>query len=575
MAVKEHSVFSKCIVGLLVVLGLVSLLGIIKTVFVSIDIDESYAISQAYRILKGDRLVADMWEPHQFSAYLTALLLKLHILLVGHADFCVISLRLGGTLIHLLLGYWFYRTIRPWCHARTAVFLTFAHINFLPKWIQTPEFELMHYWLLLITALCLFSYFQKGKGRLLPVLSGICMMLQLLNYPTMILLYPFYILGIFKLKKTASAPQRTAFIITCSAVLPGIGFVAYLLSYQSVSELLRNLNYILADPSHTGQSFWRRIGGFGMELLLDILFLAVTVGCCMCILALFYKAMHKEFPPLKKYGMQAALLAFTCLCLAQMFGCLFLDKNQFFLQERYLLMVLAGVGWYMSGRRKTQEQQLLFWFGMVPALVSTLAAAILTNMSMNVSYSKLFLGVIVTFLLLDASLEECKEQYLYLPLVFLLGSLLVCKLILIRVTGCLPVTVQAHMQPVQNGPLKGIYVLEDLAEATNADDALLKQYVSSEDNLFIFGCESLLYVGCDARIAVASVQGTSVFNQDFLDYLELHPNKYPSVVAVDKRFAQVWEYRYNPWNYIVAEWIENEYEYAQKVETDYMTLYIR
>ena len=69
--------FWKRIEGLLLVgVGLVSVLAMLKTIFFSMDIDESYAISQAYRLVKGDRLIFDMWEPHQFSAYPAAVLMK-------------------------------------------------------------------------------------------------------------------------------------------------------------------------------------------------------------------------------------------------------------------------------------------------------------------------------------------------------------------------------------------------------------------------------------------------------------------------------------------------------------------
>ena len=83
------------------------------------------------------------------------------------------------------------------------------------------------------------------------------------------------------------------------------------------------------------------------------------------------------------------------------------------------------------------------------------------------------------------------------------------------------------------------------------------------------------YVGSGANVAAASVQGTSVFNDTFLKYFDLHQSKYPTVVAVDKLFPAVQEYHYNPYNYIVANWIEQEFPYTEKIETEYMTLYIR
>ena len=37
----------------------------LKILFAGYDIDEQYAVSMAYRLLKGDRLLADLFEPHQ------------------------------------------------------------------------------------------------------------------------------------------------------------------------------------------------------------------------------------------------------------------------------------------------------------------------------------------------------------------------------------------------------------------------------------------------------------------------------------------------------------------------------
>ena len=105
--------------------------------------------------------------------------------------------------------------------------------------------------------------------------------------------------------------------------------------------------------------------------------------------------------------------------------------------------------------------------------------------------------------------------------------------------------------------------------------SFISEYVSERDNLFYFGCENLIYLCTEANVSVASVQGTSVFNQSFLDYFNENPYKYPTVVAVDKNFNTDYYMVYNPYNYIIDEWIEKEFEYSNKIETDNMILYIR
>ena len=59
-----------------------TLLGYIKGIFISSDIDESYALAQSYRLATGDKLFLHMWEPHQLSAFLSAIFIKIYLLIV-------------------------------------------------------------------------------------------------------------------------------------------------------------------------------------------------------------------------------------------------------------------------------------------------------------------------------------------------------------------------------------------------------------------------------------------------------------------------------------------------------------
>ena len=43
-----------------------------KNLFIGADTDEGYGIMAGYRLAMGDRLLLEMWEPHQTSAIFTA-----------------------------------------------------------------------------------------------------------------------------------------------------------------------------------------------------------------------------------------------------------------------------------------------------------------------------------------------------------------------------------------------------------------------------------------------------------------------------------------------------------------------
>ena len=139
---------------------LLTIAGMVKAVFVSLDIDESYAVSEAYRLISGDKLLYDMWEPHQFSALIPALFLFPFVKLAGSTAYSVIYLRIIGTLLHLAVGFFLYRTTKEEAGGKAAFLLTVFHLNFLSKWVAMPEFELMHYWCMILIFLLLYLVCQ-------------------------------------------------------------------------------------------------------------------------------------------------------------------------------------------------------------------------------------------------------------------------------------------------------------------------------------------------------------------------------------------------------------------------------
>ena len=55
----------------------------LRSAFTGLEIDEEYALSLGYRLVSGDRLFYDMWEPHQLSSLPAAALLAVFIGITG------------------------------------------------------------------------------------------------------------------------------------------------------------------------------------------------------------------------------------------------------------------------------------------------------------------------------------------------------------------------------------------------------------------------------------------------------------------------------------------------------------
>lgn len=584
--------------GLEVVLIGLTLLSFVKAIWISLDIDESYAIASAYRMVRGDRLIRDMWEPHQFSAFLAALFAAPYIWIRGNTDYLVIYLRIIGVLIHTGMGVLLYRQLGKNMNRFFAFCIMILHLNYLPKWVQMPEFELMHYWCLLGIFLALYTYFMDGKPRKFLLFLGGCLLTgSILCYPTMILLYPFYILAICLLERQRYKSKgrklwTSSSFFTLGAFLPGAAFLVYLFSYMSPDEFMRYISYIFLDTSHSAytmgekwaiylQQMREQAECYGRYFLLAA---GITLAICLVCFLASHRRAKKLFSGTGGWAVVTAIfmLAALLMQIKGIYGFLLEDKNQFFLQVRYMAIMLPAV---ILGIRYHRRMAVWFYLCVIPGLMSIVAVLFVTNMDTNTTYAKAFLGVLGSlFIFYQYSgevIESCFWKKILFTLQYILGGMtlvgfLVCRLILIRVSGCLPVTVYASLEKMESGPEKGIYVLADTAEIWNDNYRELENYVDRGDKVLYIGAENLIYVKLEALPATPSTQGTTVYNEMFLRYYEEHPDRVPDVIVYDKSFGENpvygMSYVFSLQNPEFFQWIENHYSDGQKIETDHMII---
>lgn len=583
----------------MVLIGL-TFLAFVKAIWISLDIDESYAMACAYRMVRGDRLVRDMWEPHQLSAFFPALFMVPYIQIRGNTDYLVIYLRLVGILIHTGMGIFLYRRIRRNADRWFAFCMLMLHLNYLPKWVQMPEFELMHYWCLLGIFLVLHAYFTGERTRLsLPFIGGCLLTGSLLCYPTMILLYPFYILAIYLLERqyhpnTGVRAWRSSCFFTLGAFLPGAAFLGYLFSYMSLDEIKRYISYIFLDTSHNVytmsekwaiymRQIWEQAKWCGCYFLL-----AAGIVLAACLICRFLSrsngsgSMRKLLGAADRWMLAVVILmlAGALLQVRGLFGFLLEDENQFFFQVRYMAVLAPAL---ILCVRYHKKMKCWLYLCILPSLVSLAAVLLVTNMDTNTAYAKVFLGVLGSLMVFyqyaRENVEDTFWKDLFRALYHALGGLmlagfLICRLVLIRVSGCLPVTILAPLARMESGPGKGIYVLEETARRWNDNYRELDRLVNEEDRVLYIGAESLVYVELETVLATPSTQGTTVYNKMFLRYYEEHPERIPDVVVYDKYFGvdsvSVLYYSYSLQYPEFLKWLEQNYCDGQITETEHI-----
>lgn len=595
---QKHEITVKIIK--IVMIGL-ALLSFIKAIWVSLDIDESYAVALGYRLARGDRLISDMWEPHQLSAFIAALFTSLYVWIRGNTDYLIIYLRIVGILIHTGLGLILYKKLRRTIDDFYAFGIMILHLIYLPKWIQMPEFELMHYWCLLGIFLTLYTYFTgERRGMLLPFQGGILLAVSMLCYPTMILLYPFYILGICMLERQYCGTRgrkvwTSSLLFTLGALLTGLVVLGCLFSYMSFEQLRHYLSYIFLDTSHVTYTMSEKwsiyLGQLQDQAQAYLKYLLLSAGIIVILYLLYLLGWHinskhtaekKPVVNVKIAVIMVLLLTGFLMQAKSIYGNLFEDKNQFFFQVRYMAIILPAV---VLGIQYYRRLAIWLYLCIMPGVLSVLAVLLVTNMDTNTTYAKAFLGVLGSLLIFYQFEKELLSrsfwQKSFLTLQYaaggmVLAGLLVCRLVLIRVTGCFPVTLFASLEKMEAGPESGIYVLKDTAEIWNDNYRELDRYVSKDDKLLYIGEENLVYVKTESILATPSTQGTSVYNEMYLYYYEEHPERLPDVVVFDKTFGENPAYAislsFSLQSQVFFDWIWENYGNGQIIETEHLII---
>jgi len=591
--------------GICLVLLALSVLAAAKTIFVSLDIDESYALAVGYRLATGEKLFLDLWEPHQLGGIFLAPFLWLYLKIAGTRDYIVIFARVAGTVFHILTGIFLYKTAAGAGKMKKtfSMLLFFLHLNFLPKWVQCPEFELQQYWFALLIFLCFYRYY-RGEGRNwgYPLVSGMLLVGQMFSYPALILLYPVYLAGIFCCGKEDAGRRKAgrALLFTAGSAVTGTAFLAYLFSYLAPGELMENIGRIFQDESHTLVSTavkWKIFGAQFLELLWPA---ALISGIAMAVGALLGCLKNRTAEKRERWQGSVYLgtiVSLFLLGLLQAAGCLFGDENQFYMLWRFFVLSVMGVLLYFVDR--TEENRVCLWFGTLPGFMALLSVLIMTNMDVNTSMSKMYIGAMAAIWMLGRRYEAKEEEpdmpistrgtvkvwnvrrtmpwekwLLWAGALAFLAGLLVCKLVQMRVSGCMEITVLAPMKRVEAGPAKGVYMVEDTQAVLQDDYRVLKEELSPEDKLLYIGSENIVYLWTDAMVATPSTQGTNAYNEMFIRYYEKYPGKVPTVIVLDKELGENPAYYNSPRNHILYEWMERM-GYREITDAAYIKLYRR
>lgn len=587
----KHPALSRTIRILLLLFAALSAM---KILFAGYDLDEQYALAMSYRLLKGDCPVRDMWEPHQTSAFLASFLMLPYVSFTGSTSGIVLYLRICGLAIHGLTAFLFYRQIlsllgkhtsmEPDSRRDTGLLIVGIYFFSLPKLMFFPEFSNMQLWFLLLMILCISHYYTQifsGSKVFSCWLSaaGLCLSLEVLSYPSSLLLFPACIYYIVRYRKLPgqqtvnAAPTRASlagellsFCLPCMVL--ALLFGGSLLTRMTWRELVSYLPYAASDGSHPF-SLKDKLLLNGRSLLEVLCFLAVYGLISLGISALLYRR-QKQPASFRAYWGVTLLM----VTLAGQLAIWILGKRypNYPSVEYFFVPALAPI---LMPRRSEAEKMIAFPYITLP-LLSFAGIVLMTNHPLLVSAP--FLGICTAGVLLCLFLRSGREdfplpnrvgecpspllaargaccasnKFIYAPLrmkkaapllrtalVLWMAVLLFGKCYMVRTTGGMHYTLFHPVSIMRQGPAAGILADTGTVRQYKASRDLIQEALPGHSKVLYIGTSNGIYLMGDMEFCTPSTISSPTFDEKMETYFSLHPEKYPEYIICDPELASL------------------------------------
>ncbi len=545
---------------------------VVKNIFVGTNVDEGYAVVMGYRLAMGDKLLLEMWEPHQTSAIFTAFLMKPFLLVTGgETEFLTLYLRAVYFLIQGLIAWFLYKTLCrciPSIEQRFAVWLSLVFFVSNPKSIFVPEYSNLHIWFLMLLCLCLMWYCceqspHRGKTIVL-IAAGVCLTCDVLSYPSMALLVPVCI--IFILAQRIKHPIKACAALIAPCVVSALIFMGYVLTYMTPKQIGQVLPHILGDGSHQADLKSKLMvcaedfGTIGMVVVCSLVLAFVSA-------MLYKKIWHK---PKERTTIYTLFFFLGFQMVYQIWCFLFGEYNA--AHPRVIYLAIMAVGIYCYCKRKKEEKMgaglILF------SLISYIGAICMSNWGPFVLLPYLVVGAIGGLI--------CWSEYLqnHSFVKYNLAMSVLCAVLVIgNVFGFCWLIIGGEAEHATLMEVRGIHkhgfragVFSTYMDAYRYNENVEQwaEIVPEGSTVLYVGPSQFFYMLGDCTIASPNTISTPTYDETLFAYWEMNPDRYPDVVIVESWFGDI---RAVDDDGMIMQWLENEYSATEVTDYSYVRVY--
>ena len=228
----------------------------IGNIFLDTNTDEFHYLATTYRFYLGDAMLVDDWSPEQMNAVLLLPFFTLYHLIVGSNTGIVLYFRFLYLIMKVLVFFYCYRTLKINEPAKMAGLM--LYFCFTPYNVNTLSYNTIPISMFMLIFTIVLKEKQSAWDHLF---TGIFLAIAVLSNPFCLLLYIAYVLIViitnivrkFKAQKNSldiTLHFRSLGLITLGAALVALVFAIYIFSNTNLTEILRTLPHIIAEPDH-------------------------------------------------------------------------------------------------------------------------------------------------------------------------------------------------------------------------------------------------------------------------------------------------------------------------------------
>lgn len=542
----------------------------IKYVFIDLCIDSTYQVSMSYRLVTGDLLFKEMWEVHQTSAFLCAFFIKIYMFLFKTTTGIVLFLQFVSVLIDGAIAYLIYHVVYK-CMKSKAVSVCMAWVFFIvsPKDVPIAEFANMQIWFSMLMCIMFFLLDKTGKKRYL-FLAAISLCLTILSYPSCLIMI-FGIGCVFYYRKQI----KDFLMFTCICIICGVLYLANILRYMKVDELLTTVRNMLSiEPTHT-VSLSDKFLAYAFDFMKYAIVIAVLYMISWLI-TFFVCRIRKDNISVKKILTDIIFCVLAIVISIYAVG----DWKHYprgFYSISFVAIILVG----FKNREKVNEKlRWLYVYGTVVSFMNFVSTLLLTDLELITVVPYLLIGLVVALLPLSEMFKEINLSInvgvLKKTFIILFAFLLIFKgVYIIRpiYEWIAPITDVRGV--VKKGPAKGIISEYMGPYMQNESINEWEQYIPDESRIYIIGggIDTLGYLYGDTIVAAPTVMSTPGYNESIAKYWEDNSEKYPDIVIASCWYGELDKaLQNNDW---IMKWLEEEFKPAYYIDGKYWRYYFR